>query len=665
MRAKMLITCLGTMSLCGCGLFTPFYTLPASNLKASADDYGDVMDDFTDRALLRNVLRARDYAPLNFSDLSAISGAFSTSAQVAPTIPFGPLNGVANAFKFSAGPTVMGSSSPVLTVGTLNTQGFMLTMIQPVSTTYILSKWNSHPHALLLYLFVKSIRFPDGSPLRNDPDSPADFAAFKKEVDKMISTDDTDGGGHVDMRSLQILDPLGQPVPIGQTIVATTPVPSQSPAVQPTAAPTVGVKELGAGQAAKPAATYYSQVTYVTTSGTESTASPEARTQVPANHVLHITSPTAGTSGISAYNVYVSKAPGQEVLQTRVPYKIGQDWDESEKGLADGPSAPVVPGTSYQVSSDYNVFQTISSLNDGQLHAGNVSCPEYIKTGLRTDPVDFCPPGAKSPFVQFYREYPAQIVLCVRTKAGVFDTHEIAAFPDAVNRKIASAPSDKQTKVRSQAEGASTILLGAHGGQAAGGGNQTGGPPSGNATATGAGTSPGNAGNAAGAMGQVTLNLQPSRISAMVSDTTCNTDQIVLDSTTEQDFEVQTSNFTHIEWRSIAEVIQYLGALARYNALNPDVSRQVLWMQEDPANPGKNVTNTLFTLTTLSALSDTGDHVPPRIRVSYGNARYGLLGIEDKPHDHSLQIFSVLNELISIAKISGALPVSQPVQVLP
>ncbi len=112
-----------SLSLNGCGLFTGVYMLPKSSLKSAADDYGDVMDDFTDKALLRNVLRARDYAPLNFNDLSAITGAFSTSAQLAPHDPFSVLSAAPQTlFKYSAGPTVMGSSSPVLTLGTLNTR---------------------------------------------------------------------------------------------------------------------------------------------------------------------------------------------------------------------------------------------------------------------------------------------------------------------------------------------------------------------------------------------------------------------------------------------------------------------------------------------------------------------------------------------------------------
>ena len=62
-----------------------------------------------------------------------------------------------------------------------------------------------------------------------------------------------------------------------------------------------------------------------------------------------------------------------------------------------------------------------------------------------------------------------------------------------------------------------------------------------------------------------------------------------------------------------------------------------------------------------------------RIRVDCGNRTYST-GSEYRPDrgpndpawsDHSLQSLALLNEVISIAKISGTLPASQPVQVLP
>ncbi len=221
-------------------------------------------------------------------------------------------------------------------------------------------------------------------------------------------------------------------------------------------------------------------------------------------------------SGVIGYNVYASKVQGREALQTRVPLSLSQYWEEGVNGLLTGAPPPTTPGTSYQVSSDYNVFQTINGLNDGQLHVGNAPCPAYVRKGLRTDPNDFCPPGSKSPFVQFYKEYPAQIVLCVNTADGKFNGHDIVSFPTAVKKKVDAATADDQSNARSKAEAGTVVILGAHGGgaqQQPSGGTQTSGGVSG----ASAGASSSGSGNAAGAMSQVTLNLQPSRISAMVS----------------------------------------------------------------------------------------------------------------------------------------------------
>ncbi len=75
--------------------------------------------------------------------------------------------------------------------------------------------------------------------------------------------------------------------------------------------------------------------------------------------------------------------------------------------------------------------------------------------------------------------------------------------------------------------------------------------------------------------------------------------------------------------------------------------------------------NTLFTLHELPKTDTNGTSVHGRIKVSYAGSDYALLGVDESPFDHSLQSMAMLNELIAIAKISGGLPVSQPVQVLP
>jgi uncharacterized membrane protein YgcG len=549
MARTPLLLLIAVLVLTACSPWRDTYTLSPA-VKESARRYSDVMDDFANQALLANVLRAKDYAPLNFNDLSAITGSLSLSGTLALTLPYGGLTGMpttSSTYRNTASPTLMGSTSPVITLGTLNTQGFMMTMIQPVSTTYILSKWNTAPHQLLLYLFAKSIRFPNERTIyRNDPDNEPDFGAFQTLVDQMVDKGGT--GGDIDMRSLMILDPLGNPLPASQSLVATT-------------------------------------------------------------------------------------SPGT----------VGQ---------------PVTAGTTVQISSDYNLYQTINGLADGQLHVGNAGCPDYA-------PDDLCPTGSPSPFVQFYKEYPAQVVLCVRTDplTGEFFGHRIAPKSPDESRALTSNNASAASAARVQGDkenlAAYSAFFSFMGGKPPGNGNSQSGnssSTSAGAPSGGGGGGGGGAGGGSGAMPQVTLALQPSRISAVLHSETCDTDQIVLPPSTEELFHDRSRQFTHIEWRSIAEVIQYVGAVARFQDRHP---RQPL-PQWTGVSGNAVVTHRLFTY------QEGGSG---RIYAHYAGDDFTVpmspKTSEPPVDDHSLQTLALLNELIGIAKISGSLPVSQPVQVLP
>jgi hypothetical protein len=197
---------------------------------------------------------------------------------------------------------------------------------------------------------------------------------------------------------------------------------------------------------------------------------------------------------------------------------------------------------------------------------------------------------------------------------------------------------------------------------ASGGGKPTGGgsaPGAGGASAagagaTGGGTQGGAGGTTPGGMSQVTMALIPNRVSAIIPSEYCAKDQLVLTPSTEEQFDVTTTGFAHVEWRSIAEVIQYLGAIARH------ANNQPSWNETDGS---RVITHSVF---------NVRDNSSGRIRLDYGGSSYSVgRPFDENPHqedsgeDHSLESLALVNELISIAKISGTLPVSQPVQVLP
>jgi hypothetical protein len=753
MRPSIPFAVAGLLGLTACATWrADTYTLSPA-VKESARRYSDVMDDFADQALFANVLRARDYAPMNFNDLSSITGSLSLSGTLALTVPFGPYNGDRYAQSLGANrntsmPSIMSSTSPVISIGTLNTQGFMMTMIQPISTTYVLSKWDSYPHDLLLYLFVKAIRFPGEEDAarpwckdhsdpacwqrlvhRNDPDNDDDFQDFQLLVSQMVSTTqqpDLDVGGQVDMRALNLLDPLGDPIPIGRMYTATTPIQTPAPAGSastPAQAPAHAILSSYSAAQLK-AATYFVRITYVTDSG-ETAASDESQKSLNDGQGLTVQAPqpvaTGGGGGHVAaplptlYNVYAGYASGTETKQNSKPFTIANPWNEPTNGLVIGSAPPAASGTSYQLQSDYNVFTLINGLSDGQLHVGNAHCPKDIQNGLHSS--DLCPPEGKAPFMRFYKEYPAQVVLCIRTdQNGLFKGHSIAPMTDAekqarqasaqfqsqlnglqknlqdllkqktdtqsrgaaadklqgyidsVQRQIttvASALADSNDKVATFDLVADTKALktaggGGGGGKLSGGGGTSGTPPGGSGAPAG-GAAPGGggaagAGGGTGAMPQVTLALQPSRISAIVHSDSCTSDQMVLKQETEREFDQENAKFTHVEWRSIAEVIQYLGAVARYqkhHETDPSDNHEPKYIQwGDPTKPTR-----IFTYV---------EGASGQMTTEYRGHDFTSPMPEPKgTTDYSLQSLALLNELISIAKISGTLPVTQPVQVLP
>jgi hypothetical protein len=179
---------------------------------------------------------------------------------------------------------------------------------------------------------------------------------------------------------------------------------------------------------------YYARVTYVSNSG-ETQPSGESQFFVDRDHGLLVTAPVnpqPPKDGVDAppapgavkylgYNVYIGATPGGETKQNATVQKFGTDYPQISS-LIRGQMLPNASGTQYLVSSDYNIVQTISALNDGQLHVGNALCPQAIRTSTHAS--DLCPDGSGAPFVQFYKEYPAQIVLCLKTGPdGLFKTH--------------------------------------------------------------------------------------------------------------------------------------------------------------------------------------------------------------------------------------------------
>ncbi len=230
-------------------LVTPLLALLAGcslspAIQQNAVEYNAAAANYSDELLLYTLLRARDEAPLNMLALSTINGALSLQGSVGTTISYSGLRGgsATQGFGGVVTPSMLATSSPTFSMASLNTQGFTLGIIQPVSPVYIASKWsNGADREFLLRLFIKSIRMNEGGRYRdyfNNPSSPEEIAAFNAKLHGWIP--------HMTMRALTVLEPLGPPfdpaidarvtatlsTPASgdATPASTTPVPSANPA---------------------------------------------------------------------------------------------------------------------------------------------------------------------------------------------------------------------------------------------------------------------------------------------------------------------------------------------------------------------------------------------------------------------------------------------------
>src|SRR5580698_1198214 len=158
MRAKgWLAGIASALAISGCTHILPSL---GPGMRDNAVAYDAAISDINDRVLLANIVRARDYVPLNITELSTITGTLSEQASLGLSVPFGGNYG--STPRGTVTPSVQVGTAPTFSMAALNTRSFTLNIIQPISPVYVASKWNSGiAHELLLLLFVKDIQFAD------------------------------------------------------------------------------------------------------------------------------------------------------------------------------------------------------------------------------------------------------------------------------------------------------------------------------------------------------------------------------------------------------------------------------------------------------------------------------------------------------------------------
>jgi hypothetical protein len=121
-------------------------------------DYNATIETANNQLLLANVLRARDHAPLYFSDLSQIRGSITLTTSDSETLPFGKGRITTNK---EFGNSLSGSlqSAPTFDIVPLNQQTFTQGIVQPLELQFAKYYWDrlDYPEYTLASLFVDKI----------------------------------------------------------------------------------------------------------------------------------------------------------------------------------------------------------------------------------------------------------------------------------------------------------------------------------------------------------------------------------------------------------------------------------------------------------------------------------------------------------------------------
>jgi hypothetical protein len=131
--------------LCACSLS------PVINHQAL--DYFNANDIASNQVILQNILRAKDDAPLHFSELASIRGSLTLNSSLSSSIPFGTLDHATQIPRkiFTAGIGV--ASSPSFDIDSLDTQDFtngVMLPITPQTAQFFLNDGIDYREVLLL-----------------------------------------------------------------------------------------------------------------------------------------------------------------------------------------------------------------------------------------------------------------------------------------------------------------------------------------------------------------------------------------------------------------------------------------------------------------------------------------------------------------------------------
>jgi hypothetical protein len=369
---------------------------------------------------------------------------------------------------------------------------------------------------------------------------------------------------------------------------------------------------------------------------------------------------------------------------------------------------PGVRGADISGSNRFDGLTQATGQGDAQYHVGNY---------LDNDPANTTgAPGAsatleRNPALrgQMYRVYSSQVALCVEPdKTGPFEVYPTSPAPKPVAApvKIVAHPKRRPRPAApppvAEAESETGLLTELNLPQFAAAAIVKAAP---NAKSPAPAPAPGPAGAGGGhaaasgggatSSSQVTAALQADRISAIIEKAECAPDELVMQPATEAAYAKSTASFAHVRWRSIAEVVQYLGAIARRDDQPPaswypvrEPSVQLEWPPKewppatatpsDPKAPCSAVPEdasltdeqiaTCFASGNPSGVSpqilfSMRRDVEPNqsaayVAVNYGGRTVYIRKYGPETNDHSFEVIQILSELLNTAKNSSDLPIT-------
>jgi hypothetical protein len=129
-------------------------------------DYRDTFGTTGDEQLLISILRARDNAPLHFTELQTLGASIQLTSSLQATDPIGQLHG--STTRASLQGTLGAQNNPTFSLSTLETQSFTLGLMNPVRPTLIQQFLDEGiDRRLILLLFFSSIRYHGSTYLNN------------------------------------------------------------------------------------------------------------------------------------------------------------------------------------------------------------------------------------------------------------------------------------------------------------------------------------------------------------------------------------------------------------------------------------------------------------------------------------------------------------------